>query len=58
MNVEQWLNNNELAIQIWKSKYQYDNESFGEWLDRVSGNDDELKQKILEKKFLFGGKLF
>ena len=57
MNVEQWLNNNELAIQIWKSKYQYNNESFDEWLDRISGNDDELKQKILEKKFLFGGRI-
>ena len=57
MNVEQWLNNNELAIQIWKSKYQYNNESFEEWLDRVSGNDGELKQKILEKKFLFGGRI-
>ena len=57
MNVEQWLNNNELAIQIWKSKYQYNNESFEEWLNRVSGNDGELKQKILEKKFLFGGRI-
>ena len=57
ININTWLNDNELAINIWKSKYQYNNESFDEWLNRVSGHNEELKQKMLEKKFLFGGRI-
>lgn len=57
MTVEQWLGkDNTLGIDIWNKKYRYNNESFDEWLDRVSGGDKELRQLILEKKFLFGGR--
>ena len=56
--VEKWLGNeNTLGIDIWKRKYQYENETFEEWLDRVSGNDNELKNQIIDKKFLFGGRI-
>ena len=51
-----WLDNNEFQYQIWERKYRRNNESFDEWLDRVSGKDEELKQLILEKKFLLGGR--
>lgn len=58
MTVEQWLGaGNEIGIDIWKSKYKYQEETFDEWLDRVSGNDEEIKQLILDKKFLFGGRI-
>lgn len=58
MTVEQWLGkNNKLGIDIWNKKYRYNNESFDEWLDRVSGGDKDLRQLILEKKFLFGGRI-
>lgn len=58
LTVEQWLgNDNTLGIDIWKKKYQYENETFNEWLDRVSGNDEELKKHIVDKKFLFGGRI-
>ena len=57
MTVEQWLGvDNKLGIDIWNTKYRYENESFDEWLDRVSGGDEELRQLILERKFLFGGR--
>lgn len=57
MNVQEWLGkDNKLGQDIWNKKYRYNNESFDEWLDRVSGGDKELKQLILEKKFLFGGR--
>lgn len=57
MTVEQWLGkDNQLGIDIWNKKYRYGDESFDEWLDRVSGGDKELRQLILEKKFLFGGR--
>ena len=58
MFLTEWLGeDNELGIDIWKRKYQYNNESFDEWLDRVSGGDEEVKQLIIEKKFLFGGRI-
>lgn len=58
MDIEQWLGKeNRLGIDIWKSKYQYNNETFDEWLDRVSNNDEEVKNLIIDKKFLFGGRI-
>lgn len=57
MRVEDWLGeDNQLGIDIWSRKYQYNNETFDEWLERVSGGDQELKQLIKDKKFLFGGR--
>ena len=57
MTVEQWLGEgNTLGIDIWNKKYRYNNESFDEWVERVSGGVEELKQAILERKFLFGGR--
>lgn len=53
----EWLGeDNDIGIDIWKHKYQHNNESFDEWLDRVSGGNEELRQLIAERKFLFGGR--
>lgn len=54
--MENWLNNNELSISIWRNKYCVNNESFDNWLNRVSGNNTKIKQLIKDKKFLFGGR--
>ena len=51
-----WLNENELSYKIWSNKYRNDNESFDDWLDRVSNGHSEIRRLILEKKFLFGGR--
>lgn len=57
MTIEQWLgSDNKLGIDIWHKKYQHNNESFEEWLDRVSNGNEEVKELIKEKKFLFGGR--
>lgn len=56
-NGKSWLENNQLAYDIWNKKYKYNNESFDNWLNRISGNDDRVKQLILDKKFLFGGRI-
>ena len=57
MTVKDWLGeNNQLGQDIWKRKYQHDNESFEAWLDRVSAGDNELRKLIIEKKFLMGGR--
>lgn len=58
LTIEQWLGkDNTLGIDIWNKKYQFENETFDEWLDRVSGGDKEVKQQIIDKKFLFGGRI-
>ncbi len=58
MTVREWLGaDNQLGIDIWEKKYRYNDETFDEWLDRVSGGDEEVKQLIKEKKFLFGGRI-
>ena len=58
MDIREWLgNDNQLGIDIWKGKYQHDNETFDEWLDRVSGGNEEVRQLIVDKKFLFGGRI-
>lgn len=58
MTIEEWLGkDNKLGIDIWKKKYQYNNETFDEWLDRVSGKNDYVKELIISKKFLFGGRI-
>ena len=58
MDVREWLgNDNTLGINIWENKYRYNNESFDEWLDRVSGGNQEVKDLITHKKFLFGGRV-
>lgn len=57
MTVEQWLNNNQLSIDIWKNKYQWKDETLDEWFDRVSGGNQDIKQLIIDKKFLFGGRI-
>lgn len=55
MNIEKWLNTS-LGKDIWEKKYRSNNESFEEWLNRVSGNNNDIKELILNKKFLFGGR--
>ena len=58
MTVQEWLGeDNELGINIWQKKYRYNNESLDEFFDRVSGGDPELRQLIVEKKFMFGGRI-
>lgn len=58
MTVEQWLGeSNKLGIDIWHNKYQHNNETFDEWLKRVSGGNQDIENLIVEKKFLPGGRI-
>lgn len=53
----EWLNNNELSYKIWDNKYRNNNESFDDWLDRVSRGDFQVEELIRNKKFLFAGRI-
>lgn len=58
MTVVDWLGkDNTLGISIWEKKYRQNNESFEEWLDRVSGKDPDVRRLIQNKAFLFGGRI-
>ena len=58
MNVSEWLGQqNQLGIDIWTNKYCFENESFDSWLDRISGGSEQVRQLIIDKKFLFGGRI-
>lgn len=58
MDAKEWLGkNNQIGIDIFEKKYRHGNETVEEFADRVSGGDKELAQLILDKKFLFGGRV-
>lgn len=56
MELQDWKLS-ELGEDIWKKKYQRNGENFEEWLERVSGGDTQVAQLIVDKKFLFGGRI-
>lgn len=57
-SVVDWLGkDNQLGIDIYYNKYRYKDETFDDWLDRISGGDENLRELIFEKKFLFGGRI-
>jgi ribonucleoside-diphosphate reductase alpha chain len=48
---------NELQRSIWENKYRYEDETFEEWLERVSGGNQRIKKRMRNKEFLFGGRI-
>ena len=53
----EWLEGSELGYDVWEKKYRFNNESFDEWLDRLSNGDEKVRKLIEEKKFLYGGRI-
>ena len=50
-------NRESIRTRYWERKYRYENETFDEWINRVSGGNSEIANLIKEKKFLFGGRI-
>ena len=58
MTVQEWLGeDNQLGIDIWERKYRHNGETFDQWVARVSGGNERVAKMILQKKFLFGGRI-
>ena len=58
MRIEDWLGeDNQLGIDIWHRKYQRNGETFDQWLDRVSINNQYIRNLIVQKKFLPAGRI-
>lgn len=47
----------ELQTSIFDNKYRFENESFEEWLERVSGGNQRIKKRIRNQQFLFAGRI-
>ena len=56
-DVLNWLDGYQLGYDIWEKKYRHNEESFNDWLNRISNNNEDVKKLILDKKFLFGGRI-
>lgn len=56
MELKDW-NLSKLGEDMWHKKYQQNNESFDDWIKRVSGGNEQVAQLIVDKKFLFGGRI-
>ena len=57
MTEQEWLNNNDLSLAIYDKKYRDGDETFEEFLDRISAKNNSIKELIREKKFIFGGRI-
>lgn len=58
ITVEEWLKNtNSIIRDIWDRKYKYNDETLIESLLRISNNNEELLQLMIERKFLPGGRI-
>lgn len=57
MQLKDVIESTPLAKDIWTKKYQYNNETYEEFLKRVSGGDIEVAELIDKCKFLFGGRI-
>lgn len=53
---EGWFKDN-LAVSIWERKYRYDGESVDEFLDRVSGDNLDIKKMIKNREFIPAGRI-
>jgi len=58
LNEVKWLGEeNILGQDIWRKKYKYNDETFKEWLERISNGDLSLKEAIINKEFIFAGRI-
>lgn len=58
MELNTWLQT-DLQKDIWKYKYRFEDETLDEFFDRVADSTvkDEIKQMMIDKKFLSGGRI-
>ena len=57
MTEQEWLDGNQLSLDIWNKKYRNEDETFEEFLDRISNGNSEIRKLIKEKKVIFGGRI-
>lgn len=56
LKINDWVSG-DLGLQIWKGKYQHNNETFEDWLDRVSNGNEKIRERMKKKEFLPAGRI-
>lgn len=56
LDIKEWLTS-DLSVSEYNKKYRYENETFDEFLERVTNGDKEVQQLIIDKKFIYGGRI-
>ena len=58
MTLDEWLgHDNQIGKDIWTNKYRFKDETFDEWINRISEGNKNIAELIRQKKFLFGGRI-
>ncbi|MGL6167357.1 MAG: adenosylcobalamin-dependent ribonucleoside-diphosphate reductase, partial [Fusobacteriaceae bacterium] len=58
MKLTDWIGEDyQLGLDIWNNKYKNEDESFDEWLNRISAGNNVVRDMIVEKKFIFAGRI-
>ena len=57
MKETEWLNNNELSLNIYNKKYRYNDETLEEFFDRISHKYSPIRHYIENKQFIFAGRI-
>jgi ribonucleoside-diphosphate reductase alpha chain len=47
----------DLGKRIYEGKYRHDNETFEQFLNRTSNGNSQIRKRMLNKQFLFGGRI-
>ena len=56
LDIKEWLTS-DLSVSEYNKKYRYENETFDEFLERITNGDKEVQQLIIDKKFIYGGRI-
>lgn len=58
MDVKDFLGEeNTLGVDIWEKKYRFRDESFDEFLDRITNGNEEVKELVKQRKFIYAGRI-
>ncbi len=58
LTLEEWLGkDNKLGVDVFNKKYRHNDETFDNWLNRVSGKNIKVREMIVNKKAIFGGRV-
>jgi len=56
MEIEDYTRN-QLGQDIWSRKYQHEGETLEEFFERVAGGNDNIKNRMKNREFLFAGRI-
>lgn len=58
MKVTEFLgSDNTIGVDIWDKKYRFKSETFDQFLNRITNGNKDIKQLIVEKKFIYAGRI-